>query len=176
MNQIMRRSIPFLITAGIFLFVGILTLKDYGINWDEPGHMMRGQIYAQFFLTEKTAVGQSSRMSPVLIVPGTYATRYYSNALETDMLTKPVSLPRRPLPQTEYLQSQKQGNIASYYEHDAWGWDYLMKYDGGHPPFADILSAFSNRFFFPVSSYSGGHRKLSYCLSITIIDWSLRDW
>jgi len=34
----------------LFLLFQILTIKDYGISWDEPIHFTRGQAYLQYFL------------------------------------------------------------------------------------------------------------------------------
>lgn len=38
----------------IFFIVAIFTLKDYGINWDEPFHYFRGQAYFQYLTTGET--------------------------------------------------------------------------------------------------------------------------
>lgn len=38
----------------VFFLVAFFTIGDYGINWDEPVHFMRGQAYLNFFLTGKT--------------------------------------------------------------------------------------------------------------------------
>lgn len=35
----------------LFFLVGFITLKDYGISWDEPIHFIRGQAYLNYFLT-----------------------------------------------------------------------------------------------------------------------------
>lgn len=35
----------------LFFLVGVLTLKDYGMNWDEPEHYMRGQAFLRFYLS-----------------------------------------------------------------------------------------------------------------------------
>lgn len=40
--------LPILLSL-VFLIAGILTVDDYGINWDSPNHMMRGQDYLWFF-------------------------------------------------------------------------------------------------------------------------------
>ena len=37
----------------LFLLLGIATVSDYGINWDEPVHYIRGQAFLRFFLTGK---------------------------------------------------------------------------------------------------------------------------
>ena len=39
----------------IYLILGLLTISNYGISWDEPEHFHRGQAYLNYFLTgEKT--------------------------------------------------------------------------------------------------------------------------
>ena len=38
----------------IFFILSLLTLKDYGISWDEILHFSRGQAYLYYFLTGKT--------------------------------------------------------------------------------------------------------------------------
>lgn len=43
----------FLIPIAFFL-ISLFTLKDYGVNWDEPIHFIRGQAYLTYFLTGKT--------------------------------------------------------------------------------------------------------------------------
>lgn len=46
------RKISILLAIPIIFFViSFLTLKDYGISWDEPIHFFRGQAYLHFFLT-----------------------------------------------------------------------------------------------------------------------------
>ena len=45
--------VKFCIPVAFFL-VSFITLKDYGINWDEPFHFNRGQAYLRYFLTGKT--------------------------------------------------------------------------------------------------------------------------
>lgn len=42
-----------LIIFFVFLFFGLLTLSDYGVNWDMPIHYVRGQGYLHYFLSGK---------------------------------------------------------------------------------------------------------------------------
>lgn len=86
-----------------FFLIGLVTLSDYGINWDEPDHFTRGQAYLHYFLTGKKDY-QSLKTNPP---------------------------PRRSAYQIDYL--------------DASWW---MQNDSGHPPFNDILAAFSNYIFY----------------------------
>jgi hypothetical protein len=54
----MKKLRPAFLLSGIFalLFftISFLTLKDYGISWDEILHFSRGQAYLYYFLTGKT--------------------------------------------------------------------------------------------------------------------------
>jgi len=43
-----------LLLATIFFVASFLTLRDYGISWDETIHFSRGQAYLYYFLTGKT--------------------------------------------------------------------------------------------------------------------------
>lgn len=38
-----------LVLGVLFLILGVVTISDYGINWDEPFHFHRGQAYLSFF-------------------------------------------------------------------------------------------------------------------------------
>lgn len=40
-----------LVVSLIFFLVQLITIKDYGISWDEPIHFFRGQAYLNYFLT-----------------------------------------------------------------------------------------------------------------------------
>src|SRR3989344_6583710 len=54
---------PFRLLAGLaiaaYFLVSLLTLSNYGINWDEVNHSMRGQAYLYYFLTGKKDYDQS---------------------------------------------------------------------------------------------------------------------
>lgn len=132
----------------IFLVIGLKTLSDYGINWDEPFHFLRGQAYAQFFLTGKKTYDRSTELPPVLIKPGQYISHYDFNAWEGNKFAD--SLPVSPRPQAEFAGLQAKGGARmSFYENQAWDGRYFIDYDGpGHPPLMDIAAAFSNRFFY----------------------------
>lgn len=43
-----------LLIPSLFFIVSLFTLKDYGINWDEPFHYFRGQAYFQYLTTGET--------------------------------------------------------------------------------------------------------------------------
>lgn len=50
----MKRT-PFLVVIIplVFFLIGLLTLRDYGISWDEPIHFQRGQDYLYYIFTGK---------------------------------------------------------------------------------------------------------------------------
>lgn len=51
----MRNGLIIILLIPVFFFiVSFLTLKDYGISWDETIHFRRGQAYLHYFLTGKT--------------------------------------------------------------------------------------------------------------------------
>ena len=41
------------VLAALSFSIFFSTLSDYGINWDESIHYIRGQAYLRFFLTGK---------------------------------------------------------------------------------------------------------------------------
>lgn len=139
-----KYNLAFLLSL-LFLIVGIITLSDYGINWDSANHMLRGQGYTEFLLTGKDTFGEKPRISPVLIQPGQRASWYYLNSIE--WRGDPVVLSARPLPLAEYQAIQNPGERNSFYRYKSWDKKYLDNEEAGHLPFGDIMAAFSNRFF-----------------------------
>ena len=47
----MKKFAISLIVFFSFFAAGLLTLKDYGISWDEPVHYQRGQAYLRYIIT-----------------------------------------------------------------------------------------------------------------------------
>jgi hypothetical protein len=39
----------------IYFCLGLVTLNDYGISWDEPAHFKRGQAYLHYYLTRESS-------------------------------------------------------------------------------------------------------------------------
>jgi len=50
-NHKIKEILLILFIPLLFLIIGTAVLKDYGFNWDEPLHFMRGQAYLHFLLT-----------------------------------------------------------------------------------------------------------------------------
>lgn len=49
-----KRLLLIILVSALFFLASIATLKDYGINWDEPFHYFRGQAYFHYLTTGKT--------------------------------------------------------------------------------------------------------------------------
>ena len=62
----------------LFFTAGILTLKDYGISWDEPIHYQRGQAYLWYFLT-----GQKDykKLPPYDLIKAQNNSKYHKRSL-----------------------------------------------------------------------------------------------
>ncbi len=140
--------IPLLISIG-FLIIGIFTLSDYGLGCDSAYHMLRGQGFAQIYLTGSGKFDlPDQKVSPIIIKPDETISRYYFSAEEFG--NKVPSLPNRIQLHQDFIDQEKEiGRRVSFYESNAWDGDFLLKSEGiGHLPFVDILSAFSNRIFY----------------------------
>ncbi len=112
-----------LCAAMIFFFVALLTLKDYGINWDEPIHFYRGQAYLHYFLTGKPDYRGFPKIAEHM------RARESTNYLEKGY----VSVKDYP---------------RSYYQDDSLTATYFLKDDSGHPPLNGILASLSNYVFY----------------------------
>lgn len=130
----------------VFLIIGISTLSDYGMNWDEPIHFMRGQAYLHYFLTGEKDY-KSLHPYPRLVS-------------ECPPKVKNCAIsPIGPVDRTEYL-----GNITyedavlknatagqpwrSYYQHDDYTYNEFIKMEDGHPPLGGIFAAVTNKIFY----------------------------
>ena len=132
----------------IFLVVSILTLKDYGFNWDEPLHFMRGQAYLHFLLTgekDYSSLSAYPRLSDVCpdwakgdcnISPGG----------ATDVLRAD----KKGSTYEEATNIFQKGNKVkrSYYQHDIYTFNDFITLDEGHPPTGGILAALTNHIFY----------------------------
>lgn len=123
----------FLISLAFFV-LALISLPDYGINWDEPLHFNRGQAYLRYYLTGK---------KDYLEIP-----RYPELKGDSDYMGKMGE-------QDIYLDSKSSGILSnlnyrrSYYQSDVFGYEYFIKNDGyGHPPASDILAAVFNQVFY----------------------------
>lgn len=131
----------------VFLMVGSLTLEDYGFNWDEPYHFIRGQMYLHFFLT-----GEKDYSSlPVYPRLSDLCTDWAENCGAspggaTDVL---YSDGKGPIYEeaVEIYQKDKKTK-RSYYQNDNYVYDEIIALEGGHPPTGGILAALTNYVFY----------------------------
>jgi len=102
-----------------FFILGLVTISDYNVNWDEPEHFIRGQAYLRYFLHRETNYTS---------LPFYKEFRQYIQ----DRRVKPtVELPRYSI----YQDANQNGS-------------YYLAHDSGHPPLNDILAALSNYIFY----------------------------
>lgn len=124
MNFLVRYS-AFLLPL-VFLIVGLLTLYDYGMNWDSPVHFARGQAYLRYILTGKTDYNDNP----------TFCTNEYNLNSRVDAATGEVCDRHRDVRVSEYESSLLDFN----------SWVATGTY--GHPAFSDIMLATSNGIFY----------------------------
>ncbi len=77
------------ILAIIFFVIGLVTLTDYGINWDTINHLPRGQTYLHYFLTGKKDYSdllpfQNYFQDPAKFAPSTNQSRSFYQSDATD--------------------------------------------------------------------------------------------
>lgn len=158
--------LPFILALAFFI-TGIFTLPDYGINWDSPGHFLRGQALASYLLTGVKSYQTTARLSPVLIKPDEYISRYSFAAIE-DPEGYLAKLPNRPLPQKEFRLTQEKLR-TSFYQSQDWNGNFFLNIEGGsHLPLVDIFSSFLNKLlyqglgiFADIDSYQLGYILIS---------------
>lgn len=116
-------KLPALLMAAIFFLIGLITLPDYGINWDTINHLPRGQAYLHYFLTGKKDYSDLNKF--VL---------YYQN------------------PDSLSIDTDVEGNNIlrrSIYQSDATTFNWFVENEGGgHPPLSDILASMFNLILF----------------------------
>lgn len=141
----------------IFLVAGIATLSDYGMNWDEPFHFMRGQAYLNFLLTgEKDysslpAYPRLSKDCP----EWAQGNCDVSPGGATDIL---YSKDKGVLYEKAIKSLYPRGRFKawrSFFQHDTYSFNSIVANESGHPPLNGILSALSNYVFFQKFHLSG---------------------
>ncbi len=144
-----------LILGLLFLTIGIFTLPDYGINWDSPLRMMRGQAYLNFLLTGQKTFKTSAKIPPVLIKPNEFVSQNLANAIEVEGKTLFTSQ-ERPLTVVSYKEAVAKGGKFSFYQSNYWNAGYFIKEDGaGHLTFPDLGSTLFNKIFWGTLGWFG---------------------
>lgn len=106
----------------IYFLILILTLPDYGINWDTINHLPRGQAFAHFFLTGNKTY---SDLTPFH--------KYYQDPKSLGINTN-INL--------------RAEDRRSLYQNDGSDFNWHILDGNGHPPLSDILSSFFNILLF----------------------------
>ncbi len=115
-----------LFVALAFLFIATFTMKDYGINWDEPFHFQRGQAYLHYFLTGKT-----NFLDLPLYPQLKGSSDFVSLKGESELFDKAI----------KSKQTNNSNIRRSYFASDVYNFEYFVKNDEGHPPISDIFAA-----------------------------------
>lgn len=141
--------------AIVFLFIGVITLPDYGINWDEPYHFQRGQAFFHYFLTGKKDFNDlpdypyfsseciESRYGCDGPPGAAFDVKKFDGSYEIyeRLINKRMSTFR---------------TRRSSFQSDYYTFDYFTKNDfAGHPPANDVLAAFTNYIFYQKLGWLG---------------------
>lgn len=107
----------------IFFVIGLFTIPQYGINWDEPAHYLRGQSFLRFFLTGKKDYSDLPKL----------ATHYgpnWSEPIEGTLLPDDSTFRR------SIYQFDRNG--------DQFTFPYWERQIGSHPPLNGLLASATN--------------------------------
>ncbi len=148
-NKTMNLKKIFLVICPLlFLIVGGITLKDYGVNWDEPYHFMRGQAYLHYFLTgqkDYKSTAPYPKLNPKCSDKISGNDCNISPAGAWDVIN---SSNKAGIYEDEIKGQYKSQFWRSIFQHDIYTYEYFLVNDDGHPPLADIASAFFNTVFY----------------------------
>lgn len=116
----------------LFLFFGLLTMSDYGVNWDNSMHYNRGQAYLHYFLTGQT----------------NYLNLPRNKHLDESVDFTDIRGELAPIYIEAPKSNQENNQPRSYYQSDVFNFEYFKEKDSGHPPVNGILASFTNYIFF----------------------------
>ncbi|MBU0671162.1 glycosyltransferase family 39 protein [Patescibacteria group bacterium] len=114
-------EIPILVIPILFLIVGIFTLSDYGVNWDNSYHFNRGQAYFWYFLTGKKNFNDLPNFKISSCTSGNLGL---------------------------FVKCNDKSERRSYYQYNLYDFNFWITNDSGHPPLNDILASLSNYIFY----------------------------
>lgn len=126
-----------LIVFLIYLTIHVVLLSQYGLNWDEPIHYMRGQIFLRFFLTGKKDYQDLPKLR--------------------------IHFPKNdftPMPPSVDYEDDSQFR-RSIYQYDQEPYKLTYTYfvtddnEAGHPPLSDIIAALFNMVFYQKFGWLG---------------------
>lgn len=140
----------------VFLVIALVTISDYGLNWDSPVHFARGQAFLRYMLTGKTDyVG----------LPQFCQDRRGINN-RVDYLTGEVC-------------DKTRRTRVSEYESRILDFQWAKKITYGHPAFSDLMLAASNQIFFKwlgffedIDAYHIFPIVMTFILLLTVAYWA----
>lgn len=147
-NKSLHKILLVLIVPTLFLIAGIWTLKDYGFNWDEPFHFMRGQAYFHFLTTGKEDYSDLEAYPRLSVNCPKWIKNncYLSPGGVGDVL---VSDSQAPIYEDAINELQKDRKLKrSFFQFDTYPYSDFIKLDEGHPPVGGILAALTNYVFY----------------------------
>lgn len=124
-----------LIISVLFLSISLFTLSDYGINWDEPNHYIRGQAYLRFFLTGRDNYNDLPKIKS-----------HYPKVLGRD-LPSGIIFGDESFRRSIYQFDASRNGSQTY--------PWYLKNDSGHPPLNGILASLSNYVFYQKLGWLG---------------------
>lgn len=132
MKKIKRLHLLVFVVPFLFLLFGIITLKDYGINWDEPYHFAKGNAVLHYVLTGKRDFLDIPAYSPKPKGDSDFMDQFGVESRIYVAAEKSKEIPESKI-------------RRSYFQSDLWTFDYLTSKElSGHPQINDILAALSN--------------------------------
>lgn len=124
----------------LFFILGLVTLPDYGVNWDATSHLMRGQAYLHYYLTGRNDYTdldtwgeyrkKEEAVRTVAAENGLVRRRLYWQ--NTDTIFFDPDIPKDQVPRVSIYMLDKDLSYIS------------KNYDYGHPHISDVLSSVSN--------------------------------
>ncbi len=125
----------------LFFVFSLATLADYGINWDAPSHLLRGQTYLHYYLTGRknyTDLDQWNKFREKEAAIRTKTAqegmpRYRLYLQKVDTIFFNPDIPKNQVPRISMYQNSGKdfNNVMAYYDY-------------GHPHISDVLSAVFN--------------------------------
>lgn len=132
----------------IFLIIGVLTLGNYGTNFDEPFHFSRGQAYFHYFLTgqkDYKDLGVYPRLNKERCGEGNISPTCTTSPPFPDDITAFISSEHTYQDAINNENVQQQKRIwRSFYQNDGFTFDDAIALEDGHPPLGGILASMSN--------------------------------
>ena len=127
-------SLLVLLVPILFLIISILTLSDYGMNWDSVKHFVRGQSYFNYIFTNK------KNFLDMPTYPSMKGAPDFVDSNVDSSIRADVSLEKIP-PNSKIRRS--------YFQSDYYTFDYFMtQHIHTHPEVNGLLIAFTNTIFY----------------------------